>query len=506
MKFKCKICNDFKTKDAATFYHHLRLHRISTNDYYDKFMKKETDGICKCCGKPTNFLNINLGYREFCSPKCASIGTQDRKIKTCLKNRGTKFPTQSEEVKNKCKKTCIKHFGVDNPSKSSKIKKKKEKTCLKHFGVKCSFEAESVKIKSEKSLYKKFKVTHPMHSDEVKNKLRNTNMKRRGVDWVFKDEKVKNKIKVTNLKKFGTENPSQSKEVREKLKNIHLNEKIRNKIFSHRKENNNGYLSKAEYEFSKLLKENNIKFKSEYLIKNKKYSHHFDFAIFKNDKLKCLIDIDGRYYHGLYRDFNGIHSKYRKDYLRWNIIPNKVKFLVIDDNEIENGFKELLRILPMKYKDWKKEMIRSIPKNLEDAIPKFSEIRMKQDWNYLCSYRYSNGAFLGKSILLNFCKSRIINLLKDDWKSIRKTLYKSPCSSHSVLEGLDDFKNTSKLREKYRVKYKGYDTIVVKRHSPEKMLAICSLGKTYVSKEPLDKESVKIVKYLRLKAYEVDNS
>ena len=506
MTFKCKICKCFRTKDALAFYHHLRTHKISTKDYYDKFLKKENEDKCKYCGKQTRFATIALGYREFCSTRCASIGTQDRKIKTCLKNRGTEYPTQSSKVRNKCKKTWMNNLGVDNPSKSVKIKNKKERTCLKHFGVSCSFLDEEVKRKSKKTLKKNYNVTHPMYSPLLVNKLKKSNLKKYGVDCVLKSEEIKNKIRKNNLKKYGVECSSQREDVREKIRKSHLKKSVRNKIFSHLKKENNGYLSKSEYEFSKLLHANNISFKKEYLLKNEKYFHHFDFAIFKKDKLKCLVEIDGRYYHGLYRDFNGIHSKESKDYLRWSLVPSKVKFLVIDDNKLEKGIKELLRILPMKYKDWKKEMIRSIPKNIEDAIPKYKDIRMKSDWNCLCTYKYSKGAFLGKSILLNFCRSRIINLLGEDWKTLRKTLYKSPCSEHNVLEGLDDFRNTSKLREKYRKKYKGCDTILVKHHSPEKMLAICSLGKNYVSKEPISNESVKIIKYLNLNAYEINNN
>ena len=339
-------------------------------------MKKEDEGFCKYCHKPTNFEDISHGYREFCSPKCASIGTTDRKIKTCLRNNGTKFPTQSKSVIEKCKKTWLKTLGVDNPSKSKKIHKKQ----------------------------------------------------------------------------------------------FHLKAKAYN-----------GYLSGTEYAFSKLLLNSNIPFKSEFLVKKGELRHYFDFVN---------------------RDFNGIHSRYCKDYLRWSIVPKKVKFLVIDDNKLEEGIRELQRILTMDYKTWKREMIRSIPKNIEDAIPKFSDSRLLSDWKSLCKYPYNNKAFLGKSILLNFCKSRIIDSLGDNWKSIRKTLYKSPCSEHHVLEGLDDFENPSKLREKYRKKYRDDDTIIVRHHSPEKMLAICSLGKTYVSEERIDKESKKLAEFLKLNVKE----
>ena len=152
----------------------------------------------------------------------------------------------------------------------------------------------------------------------------------------------------------------------------------------------------------------------------------------------------------------------------------------------------------MKYKDWKKEMLRSIPKNIEEAIPKFSKKRMLYDWKRLKTIPYYKHSYIGKSILLNFCRS---HWKEFDWKSIRKTLYKSPVSSYHLLEGLDHFKNVVQLREKFRKKYRSVKEVIVKKHSPEKMLAICSLGKTYISKEVIDKESIQIIKFLKLDAY-----
>lgn len=154
----------------------------------------------------------------------------------------------------------------------------------------------------------------------------------------------------------------------------------------------------------------------------------------------------------------------------------------------------------MKYKDWKKEMLRSIPRDIEEIIPKFNKKRMLYDWNRLCDLDYNKDAFLGKSILLHFCRSHWNNF---DWKSIRKTLYKSPCSEHHLLEGLDHFKNVSVLGEKFRKKYKDDKFVVFKHHSPEAMLAICSLDKTYISKEPIDEESIKIIRFLNLKVAEL---
>lgn len=321
---------------------------------------------------------------------------------------------------------------------------------------------------------------------KLARKARNTKEQRYG------DENYNNREKQrkTNLNRYGFEIASKHPEVH--YKNV-----------KERRKKHGGFDSEPERLFSKLLKKSGILYKYDYYVIKNNDIHYFDFAIFKNDKLKCLVEIDGSYYHGLDEDSNGFTVNAEKDYDRFNFVPDKVKFLIIDAYDLNTGLLELKRILPMKYKDWKKEMLRSIPKNIEDAIPKFDKNRMRKDWKHLCNYDYNEKAFLGKSILLNFCRSRLLDKLKNDWKSLRKTLYLSPCSEHHLLEGFEIFKNTSQLKEKFRIKYEGKSKVIVKHHTPEKMLAICSLGKIYISKEPIDKESKRIAKFLKLKIKEI---
>jgi len=57
-------------------------------------------------------------------------------------------------------------------------------------------------------------------------------------------------------------------------------------------------MSKGEDKVAKLLSENGIQFKREFIFSDCKSlrgkSLRFDFAVFKNGKLVCLIEIDGR--------------------------------------------------------------------------------------------------------------------------------------------------------------------------------------------------------------------
>ena len=70
LTYKCQLCG----KEILTInglVNHLQLnHNISTKDYYDKYMKKEGEGICKICGKEAKFHNLNMGYKPTCSINC----------------------------------------------------------------------------------------------------------------------------------------------------------------------------------------------------------------------------------------------------------------------------------------------------------------------------------------------------------------------------------------------------------------------------------------------------
>jgi hypothetical protein len=68
----CKICGrecaNFKSLRAHVF----KKHNITSKEYYDRFLRKEGEGICPVCGKETDYINLNKGYYKFCSYKCAN--------------------------------------------------------------------------------------------------------------------------------------------------------------------------------------------------------------------------------------------------------------------------------------------------------------------------------------------------------------------------------------------------------------------------------------------------
>lgn len=132
---KCYICGkEYHNKGIS---HHItKLHKITVKEYYDKYLKKDGEGICPTCGKETQFLEITTGYRKFCCPRCAQLNkeTREKYKATCLEKYGVENPYQSEENKKKIRETNLKRLGVEYPGQSKKCVDKRKQTCLANYG------------------------------------------------------------------------------------------------------------------------------------------------------------------------------------------------------------------------------------------------------------------------------------------------------------------------------------------------------------------------------------
>lgn len=67
----CQICG-VTMKNFNYLSKHIRFHHPeeSSKGYYDKYLKKESDGKCIICCKNTKWKNINIGYSLTCGHKC----------------------------------------------------------------------------------------------------------------------------------------------------------------------------------------------------------------------------------------------------------------------------------------------------------------------------------------------------------------------------------------------------------------------------------------------------
>lgn len=152
----CLLCNDGVKNYISLGLHLKNKHSINAKEYYDKFLRKENEGICPTCGKETKFQGIRLGYLQHCSYKCNvnDPNTIKKREETCMIKYGAKNPYQSEEIKEKIKQKMLDKTGYEynlqNPetiqkAKQTKLEKygdenynniqKAKQTCLEHYGV-----------------------------------------------------------------------------------------------------------------------------------------------------------------------------------------------------------------------------------------------------------------------------------------------------------------------------------------------------------------------------------
>lgn len=486
-KTTCKICGKSFENFLAT--HIRRIHNMTPKQYYDECIRKEGEGICPVCGKETSFDRIPTGYREFCSTRCVAIGSIDRKEKACEKKygKGITNPSLAKEVQEKRKETFLEKYGVDNPFRSEEVKEKIKDYWRTNYGVESVSQVESVRKKAERTCLKNHGVRHPSESKEIRDKQKKTLLEKYGVDNPAKNPDIYKKVLETNLKKYGKAYYCQTDKGRREASNEFYN---KSKYFLAPKYTNRN--SNQELKFSSLLKKMGYSFKKEYLVKSDFGKHYFDFAVFKNGNLDCLIDIDGEYYHGI----DNPSLLLDRDILRIDKIPKHVKFLIIDSLKVKEGFKEFKKIYSMSFRKWKKRMRKMIPKE----FPKqhFKKKLLLEDWKMLCNNGLSIEYNFGRLLLIQFCVKR----LKDIWEEYRKTVYVSPVSEHNIFDAVDIFENVPDLRNKYYIKYKDSTSIRIKKHTAEKMLAVCSLGKRYVT-EKLDNDSRKLAEFLKLNVKEL---
>lgn len=95
----CRICG--KEVDIRT---HIKVHKLTSKEYYDEYIKKENEGICPICRKETKFLGILQGYRQYCSNKCHQndpVAQEERITKSRLKNFGIEKRKETWKLKSK---------------------------------------------------------------------------------------------------------------------------------------------------------------------------------------------------------------------------------------------------------------------------------------------------------------------------------------------------------------------------------------------------------------------
>lgn len=158
---KCEICGRMIESIQRFGVHVHKIHGLKSKEYYDEFLRKDSEGECEVCGKPTGFLAMSTGYRKTCSTKCSRKTKSYReKIKrTNLERYGVENPFASEKIKEKIKRINLERHGVENPGQIEANKdtrfRKTRATCVEKYGTPLAFHNEKGKRKSLVARYEK---------------------------------------------------------------------------------------------------------------------------------------------------------------------------------------------------------------------------------------------------------------------------------------------------------------------------------------------------------------
>lgn len=189
LRYKCKICGQ---ECKALGIHVLRTHKLSNKEYYDKYVKREGEGICPVCGKENNFKNIICGYSLHCSEECKrkdkgfirpDYFISKRKHNKLIAENGNFECAICGKKTNRLKTHILKQHGIADEKEyyDKYVKKEGEGICLT-----CGKET---KFASATSGYYHFCCNSCAQQSEItRKKIKDTFMKSQGFDGEYTDE------------------------------------------------------------------------------------------------------------------------------------------------------------------------------------------------------------------------------------------------------------------------------------------------------------------------------
>ena len=229
----CKICNASIKKLGNHLYHSHP--DISFKTYYDTYLKQPNDGVCKICGKPTEFNKRRRVYSNCCCKEC-----------------NDKF------VYEQTQKAMLKKYGVDNPFKCADLMAESYKNK--------DYNARTIKTRQ----IKLERYGDPGYCNVEKRK--NTNLEKYGAkSFTLTDEFIE-KRKQTMIDKYGTDVTVYSHELMIKCKQKYTYNNIK-------------FDSSWEIAYYIWLKDHNIDFEYqpdisfEYEYNNKIHRYYPDFLV-----------------------------------------------------------------------------------------------------------------------------------------------------------------------------------------------------------------------------------
>lgn len=207
---RCSVCGKEYKNRRCLMAHVRQVHDPITQKYYDTYLRKENEGFCLECGKPTAYHGMIHGYSRFCCGRCVAKNkdVQSKRKQTCLGKYGTEHPMQCEKLKNKTKETNLKKYGSEHYFSSEEGKKKIKEVWIEKYGVDNPYKIDHVAEKREGVLLEKYGESRALGNKEVQDKIKQTNLKKYGTEYSFQSEEYqKNTLQKIFSEKYGTISP-----------------------------------------------------------------------------------------------------------------------------------------------------------------------------------------------------------------------------------------------------------------------------------------------------------
>ena len=288
----CQICGQhFNTTDGFSRHIHV-THNISSQEYYDMYIKKDDEGLCKVCKKQTKFRSLTLGYRKFCCTSCGTYFQNHNYTKEQLK--------RSQEKRLNTIKTVIgKDFGKRiSQGHKNRSKEDKEKTsqliseAYKNRYNNLSDEEKQIEFEKASERTKKWhKERGPEYEEERKIKARITKWKH-----IHEYEEKNNCTCISTIQKeFGQSYKSLNIPIIRVGVNSYISNEYLDLIEKHSLESSSSNRSLAEIELEEFIK---TFYNKTIIISDRTQIKPYELDIYLPD-INLAIEFNGIYFHSI---------------------------------------------------------------------------------------------------------------------------------------------------------------------------------------------------------------
>ena len=203
--------------------------------------------------------------------------------------------------------------------------------------------------------------------------------------------------------------------------------------------------------FESRFNELNYDLIPEYPTTNHEVTHSWDYAVFKDNELYMLVDLDGAYFHADDRDYDGMHSKLEYDEKRGLSIPNHVKWCIIYEKEFDKSFAYIRSTVELSYDEFINKRFKEY-RSIPFPYPEYTNTELLRSYRDLCKLNCDDkyhkslnvNTRLGDRLIQHFHRSLyndIIEVWNDD-ESLHNMiengyLYHSYINKNKILQGFN---------------------------------------------------------------------